>query len=107
MSEKITVNVPHKLGKDAARSRIDSGFAKVQQQVAGNAVEIQQSWSDGGVGDRLDFTVGLMGQSLKGRLDVADNHVHVEVDLPWLLAKLAGPIREKLTKGTQVLLEKK
>ncbi|MEL7272336.1 MAG: polyhydroxyalkanoic acid system family protein [Pseudomonadota bacterium] len=103
MSEKITVNIPHKLGKDAARSRIENGFAKVQEQIVGKAVEVEQSWTN----DRMDFAVGMMGQSVKGRLDVADNHVHVELDLPWLLAKLAGPIREKLTKGTQVLLEKK
>ncbi|MEL6502955.1 MAG: polyhydroxyalkanoic acid system family protein [Pseudomonadota bacterium] len=103
MSEKITVNIPHKLGKDAARSRIENGFAKVQEQIAGKAVEVEQSWTN----DRMDFAAGMMGQSVKGRLDVADNHVHVELDLPWLLAKLAGPIREKLTKGTQGLLEKK
>lgn len=103
MSEKITVNIPHKLGKDAARTRIENGFAKVQEQMVGKAVDVEQSWTN----DQLDFAVGIMGQNVRGRLDVADNHVHVELDLPWLLAKLAGPIREKLTKGTQVLLEKK
>ena len=48
-----------------------------------------------------------MGQSITGRLVVGDENVVIDVDLPWLLAKIAGTVKEKLTKGTQVLLEKK
>lgn len=103
MSEKITVNVPHKLSKEAAHAKIDSGFAKVQEQIGGKGVAVDQSWD----GDVMNFTAGAMGQKLTGRLTVDDKNVHIEVDLPWLLAKLGGTVKEKLAQGTKLLLEKK
>ena len=48
-----------------------------------------------------------LGQSITGKLVVGDENVVINVDLPWLLTKIAGTVKEKLAKGTQVLLEKK
>jgi len=103
MAEKITVNVPHKLSRTEARARIDRGFGKVQQQIAGKSVNVSQNWN----GDQMDFRAGAMGQSLTGKLSVKDNHVLIEVDLPWFLAKLSGIVEDKLKKGTTLLLDKK
>lgn len=103
MTEKITVNIPHKLTREAAKNRIESGFAKVQEQIAGKSVEVQQTWQ----GDILHFSAGAMGQKITGKLTVTDSNVLIEVDLPWILAKLSGGIQDKLKKGTQLLLEKK
>lgn len=103
MAEKITVNVPHKLTREMAKNRIENGFAKVQEQIAGKSVEVQQSW----VGDVLNFSAGAMGQNITGKLTVSDDNVLIEVDLPWILAKLSAGIQDKLKKGTQLLLDKK
>ncbi len=103
MAEKITVNVPHKLTREVARSRIENGFAKVQEQIAGKSVDVQQTWE----GDILHFSARAMGQKITGKLSVTDNNVLIEVDLPWILAKLSGGIQDKLKKGTQLLLDKK
>lgn len=103
MAEKVTVRVPHKLSKADARARIDKGFAKVQEQIAGKSVNVEQEWQ----GETMAFKAGAMGQSLTGKLNVMDDHVHIEVDLPWFLAKLSGMVEDKLRKGTQLLLDKK
>ncbi len=103
MAEKISVNVPHKLTREEARQRIDEGFGKVQQQIAGNSVNMEQNWH----GDRMAFTAGAMGQTITGNLTVSDSNVRIELDLPWFLAKLSGGIQEKMKKGTTLLLEKK
>lgn len=103
MAEKISIKVPHKLSKIDARNRIDSGFAKVQEQIAGKSVDVEQHWE----GEVMRFKAGMMGQSLTGMLEVLDDHVKVEADLPWFLAKLSGTIGDKLKKGTQLLLDKK
>lgn len=103
MAEKMTVNVPHKLTRDDARARIDAGFATVQEQIAGKSVEVTQTWQ----GDVMNFTAAIMGQSITGNLSVMDDHVLIEVNLPWFLAKLSGSVKEKLAKGTQLLLDKK
>ncbi len=103
MAEKITINVPHKLTREDARRRIDSGFAKVQEQVTGKTLEMEQSWQ----GDTMQFTAAAMGQNITGRLNVEDTQVKIEVDLPWILAKLSGAFSDKLKKQTQLLLDKK
>ncbi|MEE9374922.1 MAG: polyhydroxyalkanoic acid system family protein [Rhizobiaceae bacterium] len=103
MAETITIKVPHKHSQAEARRRIDKGFAKVQQQITGNAVDVSQTWAD----DVLSFKAGMMGQSITGKLNVMDDHVLIEVDLPWLLAKLSGTITDKMKKATQLLLDKK
>ena len=103
MAEKITVNVPHKLSREDARARIDGGFSKVQEQIGGKAMTVSQEWS----GDTMGFSAGAMGQKITGNLHVEDDHVMIEVDLPWFLAKLSNTVQDKLKKGTQLLLDKK
>ena len=103
MSEKITVNVPHKLTRIDARSRIDKGFGKIQEQIAGKSVDVTQEWD----GDTMMFTAGAMGQKLTGQLVVFDDRIAIEVNLPWILARLSGGMAEKLKKTTQALLTKK
>lgn len=101
--EKITVNVPHKLGRAEARQRIDGGFAKVQEKIAGKSVDVEQDWQ----GDVMSFSAAVMGQTITGNLTVEESNVAIEVNLPWFLAKLSGNVSEKLAKGTKLLLEKK
>ena len=103
MSEKITVNVPHRHTRMEAKQRIDSGFEQVQQQIGGKGVTVEQAWD----GDVMGFVATTMGQKITGNLAVSDDQVTIEVDLPWFLAKLSGTVKEKLAKGTQLLLEKK
>ena len=103
MAEKITVKMPHKLSRAEARDRIDKGFAKVQEQIAGKAVDVTQTWE----GEVMNFKAGIMSQNITGKLNVLDDHVQIEVDLPWILAKISGVFEDKLKKGTQLLLDKK
>ncbi len=100
MAETVTVKVPNKHTKMEAKTRIVDGFDKVTDQLGGKA-QVSQQWD----GDTLTFTAGAMGQNVDGNLTVFDDHVLINVNLPWLLAKLAGPISEKLAKDTQLLLK--
>ncbi|MDD9910145.1 MAG: polyhydroxyalkanoic acid system family protein [Ahrensia sp.] len=102
MNETITVTIPNKRSKEEAKQRIDSGFHTVTEQLGGRA-QINQSWQ----GDRMQFDAAAMGQTISGTLDVREDVVEINVSLPWLLAKLAGPISDKLAKHTQLLLDKK
>lgn len=103
MAETVTVEIPHRLTKLEARQRLAGGLQRVHEQVAGRAVNVEQEWS----GDHLDFKAGMMGQTISGRLDVEDNVVKLELDLPWLLASLATTIKGRLQKEGTLLLEKK
>ncbi|HEY9058303.1 MAG TPA: polyhydroxyalkanoic acid system family protein [Aurantimonas sp.] len=103
MAETIKVDIPHKLSREAARTRIEESFGKLRQDMLGGMVKFEDVWT----GDHLDFRARVMGQAVTGRLDVLDDAVHVEVDLPVFLAAIAEKLKGRLRKEGQVLLEKK
>ncbi len=110
MARPVTVTIPHALGKDEARRRIEQGFGQLQQQMTSGAAGIlggmfvfQQQW----IGDRLQFEGTGLGQKITGRLDVRDNAVEIQLDLPEMLAAIADRIAGRLKIEGQKLLEKK
>src|SRR5215467_12377589 len=63
----------------------------------------EETWS----GDRLAFNLSALGQSAVGFIDVADDHVRLEVQLPWLLAVVAEKLTPTIRKEGTLMLEKK
>ncbi len=100
MTEPITVDVPHKLGLAAAKTRVAGGIGKLAGMFPGGAA-VDHRWE----GDTMHFTVAALGQRVASRLTVFDDRVHAEVDLPPFLALFADRIRAKLAKEAPKLLE--
>jgi hypothetical protein len=106
MANSITVRIPHSLGQQEARRRIEEGFGRMRTQMTGGMgamLTFQERWE----GDRLHFEASGLGQKLTGRLDVAADVVQIELDLPEFLAAIASRISERLKTEGQKLLEKK
>jgi len=106
MARPVTVNIPHGLGKDEARRRIEQGFGRVRQQLAGavgGMLAFQERWE----GDRLHFEGGALGQKITGRLEVLADSVVIQLDLPAILAAIADRVAATLKSEGQKLLEKK
>jgi putative polyhydroxyalkanoate system protein len=103
MAETVKVDIPHKLTREEARARIEKGFDRIRSDATGGMVKFEDTWD----GDHLDFRAKVMMQSINGRLDILDDHVHVEIDLPAFLATLAEKLTGKIRKEGQILLEKK
>ncbi|MGE0597428.1 MAG: polyhydroxyalkanoic acid system family protein [Hyphomonadaceae bacterium] len=100
----MTIILPHKLGKAEARARIERGFGQFKAQMAGaNLAAMEQGWE----GDRLSFSAQALGQRFTGRIDVREDDLKIEVDLPAFLVGLADKIAGKLRKQGTLLLEKK
>ncbi len=100
MSEPIAVDLPHQLGKAAARGRIEHGVGRIAEFVPGGSIT-ERHWE----GDVMHFTVEAMGQRIASRLDVQDANVHAEFDLPGFLAMFGNQIRAMLQKEGPKLLE--
>ena len=106
MARPVTVNIPHQLGKQEARRRIDEGFGRMRQQMTaglGGMLTFQEQWE----GDRLHFEGSGLGQKLTGRLDVRADSVEMQLDLPEMLAAIADLITGRIRQEGQKLLEKK
>jgi len=102
MNQPISVDLPHKLGKDEARRRIANNIHKLTDHIPGGASHAQSSWS----GDELHLTVAAMGQSVDARILVQETVVTCRILLPGMLGMFSGPIEAMLkNKGASVLLE--
>lgn len=100
MAEPVTVDIPHKLGREGARTRIEAGIGKLAGMFPGGTVT-EQHWE----GDALSFTVQAMGQRVASRLELFDDRVRAELDLPPFLRLFADKIRAKLQKDGPALLK--
>ena len=106
MARPVTVNIPHALGKDEARRRIEEGFGRMRQQMTGGLAGML-TFTDRWEGDRLHFEGGGLGQKMTGRVEVLADSVQVQLDLPEMLAAIADRISARLKMEGRKLLEKK
>jgi hypothetical protein len=53
------------------------------------------------------FRVRALGQAASGHLDVADDHVRLEVTLPWLLQRFAEVAQVAIRNRGNLLLTKR
>jgi len=103
MKETITVSIPHHLGKDEALRRIKTGIGSARSNFASVLTVQEETWT----GDTLAFRVSALAQQTAGTIKVAEDHVKLDVELPWLLAKLAKAITPVIQKEGTLMLEKK
>ena len=53
------------------------------------------------------FRIRALGQAASGHLDVKEDHVRLEVTLPWLLQRFAEVAQVAIRKRGDLLLTKK
>jgi hypothetical protein len=101
MPVPVVVTIPHKLGREEAAKRLKHGFSGLRKGLGGNFAVLKDEWR----GDHLDFSAALLGQTTKGTVDVADDHVRLEVELPWVLALLANKAKVLVESQGRLMLE--
>jgi putative polyhydroxyalkanoate system protein len=101
LAKTITLNVPHKLTQDEARSRIQNAIADLRRRFGGKVSAVDVTW----IGNHLDFRLTAMGQIIAGRVDVQPQDVRLEVDLPFMLAMLAGSYLKRVEDEGRKLLQ--
>jgi len=101
--QPFIVSIPHKLGKDEAIRRMKAGLSSIKSQY-GQLLQVNEEiWS----GDRLAFRITALKQQASGTIDVAEDHVKLEVMLPWLLAGIAHGAQAMIRERGNRMLEKK
>jgi hypothetical protein len=104
MNKPISVDLPHSLGIEEAKRRMQGGIGKLKDHIPGGAAEVRSSWE----GDRMQLLVQAMGQEVDARIDVQDRLVRVEVLLPPMLGFFGKQIEGLLkSKGGQMLEDKR
>jgi len=102
MPEPLIVSIPHRLGQQEAQRRLKTGIARAAASVPVLMID-EERWE----GNRLSFRVRAMGQAATGRVDVEEDHVRIEVILPWLLQRFARAAQQMIGERGKLLLTKK
>ena len=100
MSREVLVVLPHSLGRDEARRRVANAVERAQASVGQGIVSSDIQWPQP---DHASVNVRAMGQAVAAEIDVADTEVRVRVLLPWLLARFAGKITERIEQAGSTL----
>ena len=102
MSAPLVVSIPHSLGREEAMRRLKTGLSRAASSVPVLSVD-EERWED----NRMIFRVRALGQAAAGHVEVEDDHVKVEVVLPWLLQRFAEVAQTAIRNRGNLLLTKK
>jgi hypothetical protein len=102
MSAPLVVSIPHRLGREEATRRLKAGLTRAASSIPVLKVD-EERWGE----DRMIFRVCALGQAASGHLDVADDHVRLEVTLPWLLQRFAEVAQVAIKNRGSLLLTKR
>jgi Putative polyhydroxyalkanoic acid system protein (PHA_gran_rgn) len=102
MSAPLIVSIPHRLGREEAVRRLKAGLTRAAASIPVLKVD-EERWEE----NRMIFRVRALGQAASGHLDVADDHVRVEVTLPWLLQRFAEVAQVAIRNRANLLLTKR
>jgi hypothetical protein len=102
MSAPLVVSIPHRLGREEATRRLKHGLTRAASTIPVLKVD-EEKWEQ----DRMIFRVRALGQTASGHLDVADDHVRLEVTLPWLLQRFAQVAQAAIRNRGNLLLTKR
>src|SRR3954462_6138629 len=102
MSAPLVVSIPHQLGREEAMRRLKGGLSRAAASVPVVKGD-EETWDD----NRMMFRVRAMGQAATGNLQVADDHVRLEITLPWLLQRFADAAKAAITQLGNLLLTKR
>jgi hypothetical protein len=102
MAAPLVVSIPHSLGREEAMRRLKTGLSRAASSVPVLSVD-EERWE----GSRMIFRVRAIGQAAAGHVDVAEDHVRVEVLLPWLLQRFAEVAQAAIRSRGNLLLTRK
>ena len=100
-AEPLVVTISHRLGREEAKRRIETGFGRIRAEIAPYINSLDCDWHD----YRLDFRAAAMMQTITGNLEVNEDNIRIELGLPWLLHFAAKTIAGRIERQGAALLE--
>jgi hypothetical protein len=102
MPKPLAMTISHQLGREEAKRRLQNGVGQIRAQLVPFTTAVDHYWTD----DRLTFHMTALGQRVAGHIDVLDDVVRVELQLPGVLGWIGERIGRRIQKQTALMLEK-
>ena len=97
---QFAVVVPHSLSKEDARSRLDHLIERIRSEHGERLSNMQGGW----VADVLSFSFSTMGMAVSGAMNVEDDQVRVQGQLPLAAAFFRGKIEQTIQSELRSVL---
>jgi hypothetical protein len=91
----MRVTLPHDLTKDEVRRRMHKHAGEIGGFFPPGLAKVTTDWPNE---DRMTITAVVMGQTIPGGVEVRDNDVVIEMDLPLLFSVMKGPLEAAVKK---------
>lgn len=89
MPKHITLAIPHDLGAEEVRRRLDRQTDWALRRLEKENISVAMTdWSHGG----RTFTARALGQDVSGNIVVADDSLWLEAKMPWAIGVFAPAI---------------
>lgn len=97
---KSTISVNHGLGQERAVELLKQFLPKLRDKFQGQVSDLQEAWNH----NILDFSFKTFGFKIDGKLDVAEDNVKLEQNLPLAAMMFKAKIEESVRAELQRLL---
>lgn len=98
----MRVTLPHDLGKDEVRRRMHKHGHEIGSYFPPGMANVETSWPNE---DQMDLDITAAGQRIHGAIEIHDDNVTIEMDLPPILSFLRGTLERAVRKEGGKLLE--
>lgn len=99
----MRISLPHSLGKEEVRERMHKHGHEIGSYFPPGMAKVENTWPHE---DRMDLVITAAGQRIEGGIDVGEDTVVIELDLPAMLGFLGGTLERAVRKHGGKLLEK-
>ncbi len=98
----IPFDIPHTLGQDEARRRIEAGLPRLAAHIPGGGT-VDADWTGP---DTLVLGIVAMGQKVAVDMRIGAANVDGRVKVPVMLAMMSGPIADFVKTSAEKMLAK-
>lgn len=89
---KSTVSVNHSLGQEKATELLKQFLPKLREKFQGQVSDLEEAWN----GNTLNFSFKTFGFKINGKMNVAEDNVKLEQDLPLAAMMFKGKVEEAI-----------
>ncbi|MGB7418777.1 MAG: polyhydroxyalkanoic acid system family protein [Erythrobacter sp.] len=99
----MRVQLSHDLGREEVRRRMRKNAHKIAGYFPPGMATVETRWTNE---DRMDLLIVAAGQRIEGGIDVGEDFVVIELELPMMLGFLRGTLERAVRSQGGRLLER-
>lgn len=97
----VEVRVPHTLGRDEVKRRLDAALVRARDEFGDKIGDLNATWEDE---DRLRLLLSVMGMQIDGEVEIQGAELLVRLQIPGMAGLFAGRIKQGIEERLGGLL---